>query len=460
MNDPNPYESSSAGDGNVGGGVSAGAPATGTTVKLCIMMFLQFFVWGVFFVTMGVYFKKLFEGDDQINQILGNSYATQTWAALFAPLIVGYLGDRMINKERLNGILHLIGGGLLWWVSTINDSTTLFWALLTFFICYMPTLALVNMITFQNVENVERDFPKIRLWGTIGWIVAGLVISQSFFGIFPLPVLPGVDDGGGTSIQFQIAAIVSVVYGFYSFLLPPSPPEGKGKPVDILKVLGFDALKLMANPSYLVFAICSFLICIPLAFYYARAGDFVNVMAFGKNTGGVMALGQVSEIFFMAMVPFFLARLGVKKMLLVGMLAWGLRYALFGFFPSTPAMLVLGIALHGICYDFFFVTGQLYTDRVAPPETRTSAQALVGLLTYGAGMLVGNYVHGYWGGYLDLQADTTAGWLEDGQSYWLLPAIFAGVVAIIFFATFWDNPEVVSSGDEIIDETDEAPVPV
>ncbi len=410
-----------------------------TTIKLCIMMFLQFFIWGVFFVTMGTYLSKLFANEEGINSIVGSTYATQTWAALFAPLIVGYLGDRLMNKEQLNGILNLIGAGLLWWVSTITDSTMIFWAMLAFFICYMPTLALVNTITFQNVENIERDFPKIRLWGTIGWIVAGLVISQSFFGVFPFPVLPGIEDGGSSNVQFKIASIVSVVYGIYSFFLPASPPEGKGKPVSLVKVLGFDALNLLKNPSYFIFALCSFLICIPLAFYYARTGEFVGAMAFGSSTGGVMALGQVSEIVFMALVPFFLSKLGVKKMLLVGMLAWALRYVLFGLFPSTPAMLVLGIVLHGICYDFFFVTGQLYTDRVAPPETRTSAQAMVGLLTYGAGMLVGNYVLGFWGDRIGLDPATKEGWLADGQAFWIAPAVFAAVVAVVFLITFKDN---------------------
>jgi len=421
---------------------------TGVMVRLGIMMFLQFFIWGVFFVTMGTYLTKLFDGQEGINSIVGSSYATQTWAALFAPLIVGFLGDRLMNKEHLNGILHLLGAALLWWVSTITDSSMLFWALLAFFICYMPTLALVNTITFQNVADIETDFPKVRLWGTIGWIVAGLVISQSFFGIFSLPVLPGVEDAGSQNIQFKIAAIVSVIYGLFSFTLPASPPEGRGKPVNIIKILGFDALKLMAQPAYLVFAICSFLICIPLAFYYARTGEFVGAMSFGSSTGGVMALGQVSEIVFMALVPFFLSKLGVKKMLLVGMLAWAARYVLFGLYPSSPAMLILGIALHGICYDFFFVTGQLYTDRVAPPETRTSAQALVGLLTYGAGMLVGNYVLGYWGDRIELDPATKEGWLADGQQFWLMPAIFAGVVAVIFFLTFWDSAEKVTDGKD------------
>jgi nucleoside transporter len=414
-------------------------------LRLNIMMFLQFFVWGVFFVTMGTYLSKLFAGEAGINTIIGQSYATQTWAALFAPLIVGFLGDRFMNKEQLNGILHLIGAGLLWWVSTITDSATLFWALLAFFICYMPTLALVNTITFQNVDDIESDFPKVRLWGTIGWIVAGLVISESFFGVAPFPVLPGIESGGSTNIQFQIAAIVSAFYGLYSFTLPASPPEGRGKPVDIVKVLGFDAINLMRNPSYLVFAVCAFLICIPLAFYYGRTGEFVGAMHFGDRTGGVMALGQVSEIFFMALVPFFLARLGVKKMLLVGMLAWALRYALFGLMPSNAAMVVLGIVLHGICYDFFFVTGQLYTDRVAPREMRTSAQALVGLLTYGAGMLVGNYLYGWWGDRIGLDPTTKEGWQAGAAQFWLMPAGLALGVSILFFLTFWDKSSAAHS---------------
>ena len=231
----------------------------------------------------------------------------------------------------------------------------------------------------------------------------------------------------------------------YCFTLPASPPQGRGQPVNVVKVLGLDALQLFAKPAYAVFAICSFLICIPLAFYYARTYEFTSQMAFGNDTSGVMALGQVSEIFFMALVPFFLLRLGVKKMLLVGMVAWGLRYALFGLMPSSAAMLLVGIILHGICYDFFFVTGQLYTDRVAPREIRTSAQAFLGLITYGAGMLVGNYVLGWWGDEIKLDPTTQAGWLAGAREFWLMPAALAFGVAIIFFLTFWDKGETANA---------------
>jgi nucleoside transporter len=431
-----------------------------TTLRLNIMMFLQFFVWGAFFVPMGNYLGvifKRFEEQGTLNQIIGGAYATQTWAALFAPLIVGFVADRLFNKEYINGVLHLLGAGLLWWCSTITASPDqFFWAMLAFFVCYMPTLALVNAITFQNVASIEDDFPKIRLWGTIGWIVSGLVVSQSMFGLFPLPLLPGIQDAGSTNVPLKLAAIVSAVYGLYSFTLPASPPQGRNEPFSLVRVLGLDAVQLFANPSYLVFAICSFLICIPLAFYYARTYEFTSNVAFGDSTAGVMALGQVSEIFFMALVPFFLSRLGVKKMLLVGMLAWALRYALFGLMPLSAAMLVLGIVLHGICYDFFFVTGQLYTDRVAPEGIRTSAQAMVGLLTYGAGMLVGNYVLGFWGDRIGLDPTSKQGWLDGAAQFWLMPAGLAFAVAVLFFAMFWDKSSHAHSRPPSADQSPQA----
>ncbi len=416
------------------------------TIRLNIMMFLQFFVWGAFFVTMGGYLNDIFQDKENLNTIIGDIYSTQTWAALFAPLIVGFVADRLFNKEYVNGVLHLLGAGMLWWCSTITDSPEQFyWAMMAFFLCYMPTMALVNAITFQNVDSIESEFPKIRVWGTIGWIVAGLVISESMFGLFSIPVLPGISGAGNTAFQFQLAAVVGAIYGIYSFTLPPSPPQGRDKPVSVAKVLGLDAIRLFKDPSYAVFGLCSFLICVPLAFYYARTNEFVSKVAFGDSSAGVMALGQVSEILFMLLVPFFLRKLGVKMMLLVGMLAWAARYALFGLMPSSSAMLVLGIVLHGICYDFFFVTGQLYTDRKAPKEIRTSAQALLGLITYGAGMLVGNLILGRWGDFVQLDSTTKEGWIASAGPFWLMPAGFALGVSVLFFLTFWDKSSAAQS---------------
>ncbi|TWU33173.1 putative nucleoside transporter YegT [Novipirellula aureliae] len=412
-------------------------------IRLSIMMFLQFFVWGAFFVPLGSYLGVIFRGSDDLNTIIGGVYSTQTWAAVFAPLIVGFIADRLFNKERINGVLQLIGAGMLWWCSTITESPVQFyWVMMAFFLCYMPTMALVNAISFQNLDSIENDFPKVRLWGTIGWIVSGLVVSQSMFGLFPIPLLPGVTDAGSSALPLKLASVVGLVYGLYSFTLPASPPQDAGKPNSIAKVLGLDAIRLFKNPSYAVFALCSFLICIPLAFYYARTYEFVSNMAFGDRSAGVMALGQVSELFFMALVPFFLRRLGVKMMLIVGMMAWAVRYAVFGLMPLNPAFLIFGIVLHGVCYDFFFVTGQLYTDRVAPKEIRTSAQALLGLLTYGAGMLVGNLIHGRWGDHIGLDPTTTEGWLAGARQFWLLPAGLAVAVSVLFLFTFWDRPDV------------------
>jgi len=412
-------------------------------IRLSIMMFLQFFVWGAFFVPLGSYLGVIFGESENLNTIIGGVYSTQTWAAVFAPLIVGFIADRLFNKERINGVLQLIGAGMLWWCSTITQSPVQFyWVMMAFFLCYMPTLALVNAISFQNLDSIENDFPKIRLWGTIGWIMSGLVVSQSMFGLFPIPFLPGITDAGNSALPLKLASIVGLIYGIYSFTLPASPPQDVGKPNSFAKVLGLDAIRLFKNPSYAVFALCSFLICIPLAFYYARTYEFVSNMAFGNRSAGVMALGQVSELFFMALVPFFLRRLGVKMMLIVGMLAWAVRYAVFAWLPLNPAFLIFGIVLHGVCYDFFFVTGQLYTDRVAPKEIRTSAQALLGLLTYGAGMLVGNLILGRWGDYIHLDPTTQEGWLAGARQFWLMPAGLALGVSVLFFFTFWDRPDV------------------
>ncbi|MEP2776283.1 MAG: MFS transporter [Luteolibacter sp.] len=404
-----------------------------TVIRLSVMMFLQFFVWGAFFVPLGGYLGKIFSGQN----VVGHIYSTSNWAGLIAPLFVGLVADRFFNAERVNGILHLLGAALLWKCSLITDSPDrLFAWLLAYFLCYMPTLALVNTITFQNVADSDSEFPKIRLWGTIGWIAAGLVVAESIFGLLPFNVLPGITDAGGTVFPIQLAAVSSLIYGIYSFTLPPTAPGGRGLPVSFGKMLGLDALMLFKDPAFAVFAVCSFLVSIPLAFYYAMTYPFVSLTAFGEKSAAVMALGQVSEIVFLALVPFFFRRLGVKRMLLIGMLAWALRYAVFGLVPSAPAALIFGIVLHGICYDFFFVTGQLYTDRKAPKEIRASAQGLIGLITYGAGMLVGNKVLDWWTARSGLVTTTREGWIEGAKAFWLMPAGLAFFVAVIFLMSF------------------------
>ncbi|HBX67089.1 MAG: MFS transporter [Balneola sp.] len=414
-----------------------------TQTRLSIMMFLQFFIWGAFFVTMGAYLLEVFSGEEGLNTIIGSAYATHNWAGLLAPVFVGLIADRYFNAERVNGVSHIIGAGLLWYAASVTDPGVFIWVMLAYFLLYMPTLALVNAISFANMEDPDKEFPKVRVWGTIGWIVAGFIVAQTVLGFIDIPLLAwltGVESNiQSTNIPLKVSAVLSLVYGFYSFTLPATPPSAKGEKFNVKEALGLDALKLLTNKNFAVFSFCSFAISIPLAFYYARTNDFIAAVAFGEQSPSFMAIGQISEVFFMLLIPFFLLRLGVKWMLLVGMLAWTARYLLFGLFPSTTGLVILGIALHGICYDFFFVTGQLYVDKKAPKHLRASAQGFFNLLTYGAGMLIGNYLLGWWGDNISLDGSTTAGWMESAASFWVMPAILALVVAVVFFALFWDK---------------------
>lgn len=407
--------------------------------RLSIMMFLQFFVWGAFFVTMGSYLLSVFQGQIGINSIIGQAYATHNWAALLAPLFVGLLADRYFNAERLNAFFQITGAGLLWYAASISDPSAFIWVMFVYFMLYMPTLALVNTIAFSNIENSERQFPGIRVWGTIGWIVSGFVVAQTILGWVDIPLLQmvtGVDNAQASNVPLKMAAIVSLVYGIYSLTLPATPPQAKGERFSLSKTFGLDAIKLMAERNFFIFALSSFLISIPLAFYYARTNDFVAAMAFGEQSASFMAIGQMSEVLFMLLVPFFLIRFGVKWMLVVAMGAWALRYLVFASFPESAALLIFGIALHGICYDFFFVTGQLYVDRKAPAPIRASAQGLFALLTYGAGMLVGNYLLGWWGDSIALDGSSMAGWQQSAFAFWMMPALLALAILVFFTFTF------------------------
>lgn len=422
--------------------------------RLSLMMFLQFFIWGAFFVTMGAYLLEVFSGEEGLNSIIGSAYATHNWAGLLAPVFVGLLADRYFNAEKVNAISHLLGAVLLWYASTITEPGLFIWIMLAYFMLYMPTLALVNAIAFANITDPGSEFPKIRVWGTIGWILAGFIVAQTVLGFFEIPLLgwiTGVESNiQSTDIPLKVSAVISVIYGLYSFTLPKTPPSAKGEKFDLKQALGLDAIKLLTDKNFAVFSFCCFAISIPLAFYYARTNDFIAAVAFGAQSPSFMAIGQMSEVLFMLAIPFFLTRLGVKWMLLVGMLAWTARYFLFGFFPSSTAMVVLGIALHGICYDFFFVTGQLYVDKKAPKHLRASAQGFFNLLTYGAGMLIGNYVLGWWGDSIALDGSTSEGWLSGAQSFWVMPGIVALAVAALFFLTFWDK----KADDTLEKETD------
>ena len=388
--------------------------------KLSAMMFLQFFVWGAYFVTMATY---LLQGLGFTGTETARAYSTMPWGAIVAPFVVGMIADRFFAAEKLLGILHLVGAGLLYWVSTITTPGAFFWVLLLYAFCYNPTLALVNAIAFNQMASPERQFPSVRLWGTIGWIVAGLIVGSL-----------GIE---ATATPLRIATAASLVFGCFAFFLPHTPPKSLGHKVTVRDVLGLDALSLLKDRSFAIFVIGSLLICIPLAFYYNFTNAFLNEMGV-VNAAGKMTMGQMSEAFFMLVMPFFFARLGVKKMLLVGMLAWCGRYLLFAFGnPGEPVLMYYGgILLHGICYDFFFVTGQIYVDKTAPKSIQASAQGFITLVTYGVGMLIGSWVSGP---VVDRYAQKAGEAVShDWTAIWLWPASMAFVI-ILLFAFFFDG---------------------
>jgi len=387
------------------------------------MMFLQFFVWGAWFVTLGTYLSQglSFDGAE-----VGNAYATMPWGALIAPFFVGMVADRFFNAERVLGFCHLLGAVLLFFSASITDAKTLFWILLIYAMAYNPTLALVNTISFAQMEDTGKQFPAIRALGTIGWIVAGLLVGSL-----------GIED---TAIPLKIAAGASAVLGVYSFFLPRTPPQSSDKKVTVREVLNLDALSMLKDRSFAVFVIGSLLICIPLAFYYNFTNLFLNESGI-ENAAGKMTMGQMSELGFMLLMPFFLARLGVKKMLLFGMLAWLVRYILFamGNSESLVFMFYIGILLHGICYDFFFVTGHIHVDSVAPRNLRASAQGFIALITYGLGLLIGTKISGYV--VKAYETELASGvFVHDWKTIWLIPAGMAAVV-IVLFALFFKPPE-------------------
>jgi len=393
---------------------------TGTRIQLSTMMFLEFFIWGAWYVTLSTYLFKI--GFDGIS--IGAAYSTVNWGAIIAPFFVGMIADRFFSAEKVMGVIHFTGGIILWILSGILTPVAFFWTLLLYALCYMPTLALANAICFNQMDEPGKEFPSVRVLGTIGWIVAGLIIG-----------FMKIED---TNIPLKIAAGVSIIMGIYSFFLPKTPPKSTGQKITVSDVLGLDALRLLKDRSFAIFIMSSLLISIPLAFYYAFTNGFLNEMGM-ENAAGKMTMGQMSEIIFMLLMPLFFVRLGVKKMLLIGMIAWALRYVLFAYGNNEElvSMYYVGILLHGICYDFFFVTGQIYVDQSAPKKIQASAQGLITLITYGIGMLIGSWIAGF------IVKKYTTGEGEavshHWEAIWLVPALMAIIVAFMFLLFFREN---------------------
>ena len=395
-----------------------------TRILFSVLMFLQFFVWGTWYVTMGTYLGNLgFDGSE-----IGAAYSTTALAAIFSPLFIGMIADKFFDAQKVLGFLHIIGGVFLYMVSTMTTASSFFWVLLLHTLCYMPTIALSNAVAFHHIDRPEQNYPQIRVLGTIGWIAAGFVVG-----------FMQIED---VALQFQIGAAVSILLGIYSFFLPKTPPKAKGKKSTISELLGLDAIKLMKDRSFAILIISSFLISIPLSFYFGFANAFLNETGM-EYTAAVMTLGQWSEIIFMLLMPFFFRRLGVKKMILIGMLAWAVRYVLFAYGDNDSLlfMFYLAIILHGICYDFFFVTGQIYVDNKAPAEMRANAQGFITLITYGIGMYVGTILSGEVVEYYEIYGDTGEITGHHWGQIWIIPAVLAVISSLFFLFLFKDDKE-------------------
>lgn len=403
-------------------------------IKLSLMMFLEFFIWGAWFVTLGTY---LLTNLKTSATEVGVAFLTQSIGAIVAPFIIGLIADRFFSAQKILGVLHLIGAVLLWMASSAPNFTAFYPYVLIYMIVYMPTLALVNSISFRQMTNPSKEFPPIRVLGTLGWIVAGFTIGWL-----------GWEKSGTLDLTFKTAAGASLILGVFSFTLPATPPVKKEGKTTISDIMGLDAIKLLKNPSYLVFFLASVAICIPLAFYYNFTNPFLNEVGM-QGAAGKQAFGQVSELVFMALMPFFFVRLGVKKMLAFGMAAWVLRYIFFAYgnIDSNYWMLILGIVMHGICYDFFFVTGQIYTDNLAGERFKSAAQGFITLATYGVGMLIGFLISGpivdsYKTG------ENSHNWLH----VWLIPAGIAAVVLVLFLLLFRDRNNLAQDPNLDLDE--------
>ncbi len=412
--------------------------------RLSVMMFLQFFVWGAWYVSMTGFINR-----SGMSAVTGAAYTIGPLAAIIAPFFLGMVADRFFSTERVLGVLHLLGGLFLiaapfavnaFQLGAPPEDASLFYNLVlhdlpaysqpfilllfAHMLCYMPTIGLTTSISFQNLANQEKEFPAIRVMGTIGWIVGNIAVSF-------------LADKDESASQFYMAGGAAMLLGLYSFSLPHTPPPAKGKKITMGQILGFDSLRLLKNPAYAVFILCSFLICIPLAGYYAQARNFVESSGALVNGSATftMSFGQMSEVLFMLVMPLFFARLGVKKMLAIGMLAWVVRYGLFAMAADDKIfwMVLLGVLLHGICYDFFFVTGMIYVDKKASVEIRNQAQGFLVFVTLGLGLGIGAKLF-----FAHVLMNTTDG-VEDWNKIWMSPAVMAGVILLLFYLFFHDK---------------------
>jgi nucleoside transporter len=388
-----------------------------TRVLLSTMMFLQFFIWGAWYVTMGTYLDKVLHAS---GVQIGAAYSAMAIATIISPFFVGMIADKFFAAQKLLGVLHLAGAALLYYVTKVDNPNMFYWIVLLYSLLYAPTLALANSVAFRQMKDPGKEFPSIRFLGTIGWIATGFLMDK----VFKISTEQ-------LATTFIMAAVASLILGVLCFTLPDTPPKAKGTKTSFAQVFGADALVLFKDRSFVVFFIASILICIPLSFYYGFTNLFLTEAGM-KSVTSNMTFGQFSEALFILLIPFFFRRLGVKWMIAIGMIAWSIRFLLFGYGDAGPGlwMLFAGIILHGVCFDFFFVTGQIYTDSKADLKIQSSAQGLITMATYGVGMWIGSLLSGYVKDYYTIEK------ISNWKSIWLVPAGIAAVVLLLFILFF------------------------
>lgn len=389
-----------------------------TRLQLSLMMLLEYFIWGAWFVAMGIYLPAVLKAD---GAQVGIAYGNAWFGALVSPFFIGLIADRYFSAQKVLGVLHLLGAVLLWYLAQIRDIAVFPWVLLAYSCLYMPTVALTNSVAMGHTDNPERDFPTLRVLGTIGWIVAGIAVNSR----------------SSTDFIFVLPAILSAVLGVFSFFLPDTPPKGRAAGGSVRQVIGLDALALLKDRSYATFFVGAILLCVPLSFYYAFTGDFLTASGVQNVTSVMGLLGQGSEVLFMLLLPLFLMKLGVRNILLIAIVAWVGRYLLLSIGgASLHWPLYMAVLLHGICYDFFFVTGFIYSDQKAGEQYKSSAQGLFTIATYGVGMTFGSYLGG-------AVADMfTADGVRDWSGLWLVPAGIAASILVLFVLTFRERKKI------------------
>jgi nucleoside transporter len=400
-------------------------------IQLSAMMFLEFFIWGSWYVTMGTYLDKVLKAD---GVQVGAAYSAMAIATILSPFIVGMIADRFFSAQKVLGLLHLLGAALLFYLTKMGNADSFYWILLLYSLLYAPTLALANAVAFRQMQDPSKEFASIRVLGTIGWIATGWMIDKVFrIGTEQL------------ALTFNIAATASLVLGIMSFFLPDTPPKAKGTKATFLQILGADAFVLFKDRSFVIFFLASVLICIPLSFYYSFTNLYLTETGM-KNVTSNMTFGQFSEAFFILLIPFFFRRLGVKWMIAVGMVAWAVRFLFFGYGNADDMiwMLYAGIILHGVCFDFFFVTGQIYTDSKAGINIQSQAQGMITMATYGIGMWIGALLAGY------VKDHYTVNNIVNWKSVWMVPAGISVIVLILFTLFFTDNKRTAAHAEPVI----------